>query len=273
MTKKSKISVALSVLAGIGVVSTAFLSAFETDRRKPVPDDATKKDKVIIFFKNYKFTIISGVITEVALVTSEVLDIQEIAALSGLVAVGAAKMKSLTDYLEENHPDILEEVRKVTAEKDIKEGFNKEETYDGRYKMYEPITQQTFFSKIPPKEMALECTNFINSSLLNDQIVSIYDYIDNIKKISGDKSIVLRPWMHKGGWCLEDETFDYNSSFNPDGYSVRVEAEPFDIKDGEDSYVAHSLTMWMCPVDFTDDICQTYDIGIHEAVAKYHDSL
>lgn len=272
MTKNSKLSVALTVLAGVGVVSTAFLSAFETGKRQELPDDASKKEKVVIFFKNYKFTIVSGVITEAALITSEVIDIKEIAALTGLVAVGAAKMKDLTDYLEENHPDILEEARKETTLKDIKEGF-KEETEDGLYKMYEPITEQTFKSKIPPKELALECSNFICNGLLNDHIVSIYDYVSNIKKISGDNNIILLPWMHKGGWCLDDETFDYNASFNPDGYSVKIEAEPFDIKEGENSYVAHSLTMWMCPVDFPDEICEMYDIPLHAAAAKYRSTL
>lgn len=262
MTKKSKISVALTVLAGLGVVSTAFLSAFETERKKETPEDADWKEKTVIFVKNYKFTIISGAITEGALVTSEVLDIQEIVALSGLVAVGAKKMKDLTEYLEENHPDILEEARKVTTEKEIKEGFAKEETYDGRYRMYDPISQQDFYSKVSPNEMALECSNFINSGLLNDHIVSIYDYVDNIKRISGDKNITLKPWMHKGGWCLEDEAFDNLAGYNADGFAVRVEAEPFDIKDGEDSYVAHSLTMFMTPVDFTDDICTLYDVGL-----------
>ena len=259
MTKKGKMSVALTVLAGIGVVSTAFLSAFETGRKEETPDDANWKDKTVIFFKNYKFTIISGVITEAALITSEVIDIKEIAALSGLVAVGAAKMKDLTDYLEENHPDILEEARKATCEKDIKEGF-KEETGDDRYKMYEPITQQTFFSKIPPKEVALECTNFINSGLLNDHLVSVNAYVEFIRNISGDDTLKLESWTHKCGWCLEDEVFDYNASYNPEGYSVKIEAEPFDIKDGETSYVAHSLTMFMCPSDFTDYISDLYGI-------------
>lgn len=259
MTKKGKLSVALTILAGIGVASTAFLSAFETGRRKELPDDATKKEKVVIFFKNYKFTIISGVITEAALITSEVIDIKEIAALSGLVAVGAAKMKDLTDYLEENHPDILEEARKEATLKDIKEGF-KEETKDDLYKMYEPITEQSFKSKIPPNELALECSNFINTGLLNDNIVSVNSYVELIKKLSGDKSLKLDPWTHKCGWSLDDEAFDYNASFNPDGYAVRIKAEPFDIKDGETSYIAHSLTMFMYPSDFTDSICDLYEL-------------
>ena len=58
-------------------MSTAFLSAFETGRKEDTPEDATWKEKTIIFIKNYKVTLISGVITEVTLVTSEVLDIQE----------------------------------------------------------------------------------------------------------------------------------------------------------------------------------------------------
>ena len=259
MTKNSKLSVALTVLAGVGIVSTAFLSAFETGRRKELPDDATKKEKIVIFFKNYKFTIVSGVITEAALITSEVIDIKEIAALSGLVAVGAAKMKDLTDYLEENHPDILEEARKATSEKDILEGF-KEEKEDDLYKMYEPITEQTFKSKIPPNEFALELSNFINAGLLNDHLVSVNSYIEFIRKLSGDKSIKISPWTHKCGWCLEDEVFDYSASFNPDGYAVKINAEPFDIKDGENSYVAYSLTSFMYPSDFTDCISELYDI-------------
>lgn len=259
MTKKGKLSVALTILAGIGVVSTAFLSAFETGRKKELPDDASKKEKIVIFFKNYKFTIVSGVITEAALITSEVIDIKEIAALSGLVAVGAAKMKDLTNYLEENHPDILEEARKEATLKDIEEGF-KEEAEDDLYKMYEPITEQTFKSKIPPNELAAELSNFINSGLLNDQLVSVNSYIELIRKLSGDKTLQISPWTHRCGWCLDDEVFDYNASFNPDGYAVKINAEPFDIKDGNNSYVAYSLTSFMCPSDFTDCISELYDI-------------
>ena len=308
MTKKSKVSVLLTGLGAIGVVVTAVLAVKNYDIYKENIADAehekdsamsdedfnnlmteqgitdpaeveylTKKEKAVIFAKSCYPALIAGVITEGCIIGAQVLDIQEIAALTGLVGVTAAKYKDLVGYLQTNYPEQYKEAMDfINAKKMSESKYIKEETYDGRYRMYEPITQQVFFSKDTPEVTALKCTEFVNAGLLNDQIVSIFDYIDNLQKISGDKNLKKSSWMHKCGWCLEDkkickvtsklycvvnETFDYNSSYNPDGYSVKIKAEPFDLKDDVgDVSVVHSLTTFQSPNDFSVDICKNYDI-------------
>ena len=297
MTRKSKVSVLLTGLGAIGVVVTAVLAVKNYDIYKENIADAehekdsamsdedfnnlmveqgvtdpseveylTKKEKAVIFAKSCYPALIAGLVTEGCIVGAQVLDIQEIAALTGLVGITTAKYKDLTRYLQEHYPEQYKEAMdfiNVNKAKEKLSTYKKEETYDGRYKLYEPNTQQVIFSKLKPEEVADKSSNFINSGLLNDQIVSLFDYVDNLRKITGDKNIKTKPWMHKCGWCLEDESFDYNSSYNPDGYAVNVKAEPFDLKDDDgDICVVHSLTMFQTPNDFTTDICENYDIPL-----------
>lgn len=223
----------------------------------------SKKERAIIFAKSYWRTGLCMAVTFGLMILSHRSMAKELAATAAALGVMGTKYKDLQLYLKENYPEeygkVMQMIDQKNSQRKISEKSFKEETYDGRYRCYEPITEQVFFSKLTPGKLADECSIFINKGLLNDHIVSVFDYVDNIRKLSGDKKLKTKPWMHKAGWCLEDETFDYNASFSPDGYSVRVTAEPFDLKDKDgDISVVNSLTMWHIPCDFTIDICENY---------------
>lgn len=262
MTRKTKLSVGLSILAGIGVGVTALLAGKETAKRQPVDPNLSKKDKAIIFVKDYKFTLLSALVTEGCICGAQVLDLQEITMLTGAAGYFASKYKQLDEKVKELYPEEYEEVQHSINEDNAREALEtkKEETYDGKYCIYEPITENILYSEKTPEVVALECTNFINKGLLNDQIVSIYDYVDNLTKITGYKNIKLYPWMHRGGWCLDDDCFCYTSSYNPDGFAVNVTAEPSELKEGEDVRVVNSLTMFTMPIDFSDEVMKLYDV-------------
>lgn len=233
MTKNTKISLGLSILAGIGVAATAFIAhkrsyVYDEVRQDRISEkwDAMKddefyekkdiradeildtKDEVIIFLKAEWPTLVSSAVTIGCIAGSQVLDIREIAAFTGLATAIGVKYKDLTAYLKRNYPEQYQEAMDfINAKKahdsfndlDKKRYFNKEETYDGRYAIYEPITEQPLYSKISPEEVADKSSIFINRELDNGNVVSVFDYIENLIEITGSKELETKPWMNKCG--------------------------------------------------------------------------
>lgn len=291
MTKKGKISIALTVLGGVGVALTAYFAAKDSRKYDVIKSEAeykkdkeltdeefaeimeeqecsnpsevnyfTKKEQAIIFFKGYWRTLLVGSATIGCNVAAQVIDLKEIAVLTGTVGYLASQYKRLDRKFQDMFPEEYKAVRKAMTEDAIKEkedNYISEGTYDGRYAIYEPITRTDGYSKLEPEKLALECTNFINSGLLNDQVVSLFDYISFLQFATGDKKFSPKPWMHKIGWSLDDDAYLNTCSYDRNGFAMNVEVEQRTLKDGS---VVNSLDMLKSPFDFSEELMELYDI-------------
>lgn len=136
MTRNSKISVGLSVLAVVGVGLTAFFSAknsknyehlkklkcaekwddlteeeYEKVQDEPYESIITKKEKAIIFGKAYWPTLVTGSITVGCIVGAQVIDIREILGLSAGLAAITYKYDDMKRYLQEKYPEQFKDVQ------------------------------------------------------------------------------------------------------------------------------------------------------------------
>ena len=116
----------------------------------------TKKEKAIIFAKNYWRTGLVMAVTFALMIFSHVSMAKEIAVATAALGALSTKYKDLKSYLKEKYPEQYEEImrrlNRENARKKISEtGFKKEESYDGRKRYYFPLSDQIVFMK--PEDM------------------------------------------------------------------------------------------------------------------------
>lgn len=191
MTRKTKVSVGLSILASIGVGVTALLAGKETAKRQPVDPNLSKKDKAIIFVKDYKFTLLSALVTEACICGAQVLDLQEITMLTGAAGYFASKYKQLDEKVKELYPEEYEEVKQSINEDDAKaaaEKYKVEGTYDGKTRYYFPFLDQIVYmfpDDIPKIQW------FISARLGSDGVCTLNELADYIHHDLGYKDVHL----------------------------------------------------------------------------------
>lgn len=274
ITKQSKCSIALTAVGAVGLILTSVLAVkckedYDEAIEQVDAESLSNGDKAWIAVKSFAPAIIAGAATETANITAQVIDIKEIIALTGLVSVGAAKYKSLVSYLKKHYPEQYKEamdyINREHAEKELNEFRKKHpKNSDHRYLMREPITEQIFWSKLNPDALADKASIFINQSLNTDFIVSVFDYVDFLKKASGSKELECKPWMHRTGWCADSEILDYNLGFFKEGLLASVTTTTRDIGDDDAPMIVHSLEFEIGPDDFSDKEKEMYDIDIYD---------
>lgn len=218
MTRNSKVSIGLSVLACIGVGVTAFLSAKRTKAHKDIRHETalkkwesmnnaefdkkkdddyysvlTKKDEAIIFVKSQWPALVSGAVTCGCIVGAQVLDITEIAAIGGVAAAATYKYNDAMNYIREKYPDEYEEVKRYingeAAKRAIaEEPKKKQESYDGRQRYYLPLSEQLVY--LYPEDVA-RIQWFINATIGTEMEVHINDILDFIRYDLGYKDVHL----------------------------------------------------------------------------------
>lgn len=266
MTRNSKISVGLSVMAVVGVVATAFFSAknskkfyhvrglkaaekwddltdeeFEEVKDEPFDSILTKKDEVIIFGKTFWPTLVAGGITIGCIVGAQVLDIREIMGLSAGLAAITYKFNDMKNYIHEKYPDKYDEVMKhvngEAAKRAIeKEMPYKEESYDGKKRYYFPKSDQIVFMR--PEDL-IKVQGFISSIFGTRLDIHINEILDYIHQDLGYKDVHLCDTDYIWEFIEDDETMFVEAYHFPN-----IELEYDDILDDDgESIVCQVVTM------------------------------
>lgn len=222
MTKKGKISVALTILSAIGVVTTAYLatknikkydnkiSEAEYEKDKNMTDEdfeqlmkeqnctdpseveyLSKKEKGIIFVKSFWPTLASGAITIGCEVAAQILDLQEIGLLTGAVGYFASQYKRLDSKFEEMFPEQYSAVRESIKQEDMKKAndiYKIEESYDGKSRYFFPFLDQIIYMK--PNDV-VNVQAFISARLAVKGICTANEVADYICQDLGYKDVHL----------------------------------------------------------------------------------
>ena len=190
MTRKTKVSVGLSILASIGVGVTALLAGKETAKRQPVDPNLSKKDKAIIFVKDYKFTLLSALVTEACICGAQVLDLQEITMLTGAAGYFASKYKQLDEKVKELYPEEHSEVVRAINEDNAKATAEKYqvEKEDGKTRYFFPFLDQ-IVDMYPDDVSKIQW--FITARLGSNGVCTVNEVADYIHQDLGYKDVHL----------------------------------------------------------------------------------
>lgn len=215
MTRNTKISVGLSVLAAVGVGITALIAHKRSEvyktkkteklKEKKEGEELSKKEQTIIFFESEWPTLVSGTLTVGAIAGAQVLGLKEIAALTGACTFLATKYNDLNDKLQEKFPEEYKAVKEAIVGDKLKEAEKEKKvsvTKDGKELYFEPVSQQ-FFEADPSAILDAERTL---ADIVNDDGLATISDLLSIFKIY-DKSIQLMPWHETLGWSPFDDTF------------------------------------------------------------------
>lgn len=246
---KTKMPLILTIVASLGVGATAYMAVRDSrNKKKSETEPENKLDEAKEFGKTYWKTMAVGSLTIGCIAGSHILSAKQILALTGAMGVLSKEVKDIQKYLKKNYPEEYDKMMKEITKPSKKE-FVKEETYDGRTKYYEPVSEQFFFAK-PEQVKELEC--FINKSIINDFAIPFDFYLEELQKI--DKNIKVYPWAKKLGWAYDDETFCYNMSYSEDGAWIGLHPEMTDV--GDD--VAHYIRYSIFPYEIEDTLQDLY---------------
>lgn len=191
MRKKTKISVGLSIIASIGTIATPIIAVKESQNRQPVDSNLAKKEKAFIFVKDYKFTILSAALTEGCIIGSQVLDLQEIAVLTGAAGYFATQYKQLDEKLEELYPEEHSEVVRAVNEDNAKKAAEKykvDYSYDGKTRYYFPFLDQIVYMR--PDDVS-KIQWFISARLSAKGVCTVNEVADYICQNLGYKDVHL----------------------------------------------------------------------------------
>jgi hypothetical protein len=252
MTRNTKISVGLSILAVVGVGATAFLSAKNsrnyyhvlsltaTDKWDALPDEEyeeredepwdailTKKDKAIIFGKTFWPTLVAGSLTAACIVGAQVIDIREILGLSAGLAAVTCKYNDINKFLQEKYPEQYKEAKRYAdgeaARRAIEEKPKKEEYYDGRKRYYFPLSDQIVYMK--PEDM-IKVQGFIGATIGTQMEIILNEILDYIHYDLGYKDVHISDKDYL--WVFGEDTVE------PEDFP-RIELEYDDIYDEGDT--------------------------------------
>lgn len=207
MTKKSKVSIALTVLGVIGVGVTAYLSAKGAKKKEPS-------------IKNYIPAIVSGTVTAGCIVGAQALSIKEIAAITAAGSAIAVKYEDLKNYISKEYPNeykaIMGHVDKEAAKRAIEKSPHKEESYDGRQRYYFPLSDQIVYMK--PEDWG--SVQWYMSSILGTEMeVHLNDILDFINFNLGYKDVHI---------CDKDYVWEFGEDTVGIDDFPRIDTEDFD---------------------------------------------
>ena len=160
---KNKATIALG-LAMVGVVATAVCATFEAGKQaelenekkkeinpeKPEEADIPITDEAIILVKSHWKTGMAVATTFGLMIISHRVMAKELAAAIGALAVVGAKKDEIEDYFQKNFPEEYKKFKETVTKENIKKAFQdnpqykKEETYDGRMRLYDDWSKQIF---------------------------------------------------------------------------------------------------------------------------------
>ena len=246
MTKNSKVSVGLSILACIGVGVTAFLAtkndkkfsaSLEEARSKKhsANDELTKKEEIIIFGKSFWPTLTSGAVTCGCIIGAQVLDIKEIAAMGGLLAAATYKYNDAMNYIHDKYPDEYDEIKSYVNNEAYKRKledspkYSIEETYDGRKRYYFPLSDQIVYMK--PEDL-IKVQSYISSQFGTKLEVTLNEILDYIHYDLGYKDVHTNRADYIWEFEEDDETCMVETYHFPE-----LELEYDDILDDSGEYV------------------------------------
>lgn len=229
---KNKATIALG-LAMVGVIATAVCATKEAGKQTELENEKKKEinpekpeeaeipitDEAIILVKSHWKTGMAVATTFGLMILSHKFVVKELAAALGALAVVGAKKDEIEDYFQKNFPDEYKKFKETVTKENIKKVFQdkpqykKEETYDGRMRLYDDWSKQKFYAT---EAQALEAECAINEKIFNTGSATLFDYLATFPASSGVK---LYDWMKYIGWyegCDKDgnETcYCYNCSF------------------------------------------------------------
>ena len=266
MIKKSKISVALSALAIVGVGVTAFLAhkrsyildektedkiaekwnamtdeEFEEHAEMDGSELLTVKDKAVIFVKAEWPTLIAGAATCGCVIAAQSLNLTEIVALTGALAGIKMKYRDAMGYLERNYPDQYKVVKKFVDEEaalraceEDKPKKHKEETYDGKQRFYLPWSDQIVYLDV---EDMSSIQHFIDATIGTEMKVCVNDVIGYMKYNLGYSELEFAE-------PEENTVFEFgpDEDICPDSFPL-LEWDWDDIYDDGDNVVCRVLTI------------------------------
>ncbi len=171
----------------------------------------TKTERAIIFAKSYWRTGLSMAVTFGLMILSHVTMVKELAAVSAALGVLSTKYKELDDSLKEKFPDAHEKIHQYLDEKNARKAISKnpsikEESYDGRIRYWEPISNQIFFAK---KEDFLEAVAKMNKLTIDQGAGTLYDFLSAFPKSCNIQEI--SEWMQHFGWfsgSIEESSYE-----------------------------------------------------------------
>lgn len=278
MTRSSKVSIGLSVLACIGVGVTAFLSVKRVPKYKELYSEAeyekdqklsdeeydkmkeeqglteetiddfkylSKKEEAVIFAKAYWPAVVSGTITCGLIVGAQILDIREIMGLTAGLAAVTYKFNDIENYIHEKFPDQYEEVMKHVNGEAAKRAIEKspkkkKETYDGRNRYYFPLSDQVVFMK--PEDL-IKVQGYISSVFGTRLEIHINEILDYIHQDLGYKDVHLCDMDYIWEFAEDDETLSVETYNFPN-----IELEYDDILDDDgQSIVCQVITLSLDP--------------------------
>lgn len=217
MTKRSKISIALSIAAIFGVGVTAALAAKGAKKKEPT-------------IKNYIPAIVSGTVTAGCIVGSQVLSFKEIAAITAAGSAIAVKYEDLKNYISKEYPDeykaIMSHVDNKAAVRAIERNPHKEESYDGRQRYYFPLSDQIVYMK--PEDW-LKVQWYFSSVISTEMEVHLNDILDYIHHDLGYKDVHICSKDY--AWGLDEYPDDIDDAYDVRNYSdrfPRIDTDEFD---------------------------------------------
>lgn len=166
----------------------------------------TKKEKAIIFAKNYWRTGLAMAVTFALMIFSHVSMAKEIAVATAALGALSTKYKDLKSYLKEKYPEQYEEIMKrlnrENARKKISEtGFKKEESYDGRKRYYFPLSDQIVFMK--PEDM-VKVQGYMSRTIGTEMELYLNDILDYIHNDLGYKDVHISDVDYK--WSFPEDS-------------------------------------------------------------------
>ncbi|MBO7450432.1 MAG: hypothetical protein J6U54_08680 [Clostridiales bacterium] len=166
----------------------------------------TKKEKAIIFAKNYWRTGLVMAVTFALMIFSHVSMAKEIAVATAALGALSTKYKDLKSYLKEKYPEQYEEImrrlNRENARKKISEtGFKKEESYDGRKRYYFPLSDQIVFMK--PEDM-VKVQGYMSRTIGTEMELYLNDILDYIHIELGYKDVHISDVDYK--WSFPEDS-------------------------------------------------------------------
>ena len=252
MTKRSKVSIALTAIASVGVIFTAVMAAKESKkykdniasaewekdsemsdeefndlvRQQACPVDEveylTKWEKTVIFAKSYKWSLLLGAVTEGCLIGGQVLSIKEVLELTGVCAAIAYKFEDAKNYIKKNHPEQYEGMMKYVNENAAKRNtINIEETPAGFERYYFPNSDQIVDMK--PEDL-MKAQGFLIANISQYGFCPLNDVLDYIHQDLGYKDVHL---------CHLDYVYELPEDFKKD---VKKNFPILDVSEFDDIY-------------------------------------